>query len=49
MILNSPTTHYLSNVWDQYIFYKEINTFIQQGCIQLSKDIYIVPKDLYFK
>ncbi len=32
---------------------KEINTFIQQGCIKLikseSKDIYIVAKDFYFK
>ncbi len=34
------------------IFFKDINTFIQQGCIKLiksdSKDIYNVTKDFYF-
>jgi len=35
------------------IFLKEINTFIQQGCIQFiksdSKEMYNVTKDFYFK
>ncbi len=34
-------------------FFKEINTFIYQGCIKLiksdDKDIYNVTKDFYFK
>ncbi len=32
------------------MFLKEINIFIQQGCIKLFKSgIYYVPKDFYFK
>ncbi len=35
------------------ILFKEINTFIQQGCIKLvktdNKDLYIVLKPFYFK
>ncbi len=31
------------------IFFKEINTFIQQRCIQLIKYISTVAKDFYFK
>ncbi len=34
-------------------FFKEINTFTQQGCIKLikseSKDFYIVTIEFYFK
>ncbi len=36
--------HYCTKVWEQNIFFKEINIFIQQECIKLiksdSKDIY---------
>ncbi len=30
-------THYCSKVWAQFFLLKEINTFIQQGCITLIK------------
>ncbi len=43
---------YSSKVWGQS-FLREINTFIQQGCIKLikndSKEIYNVTKYFYFK
>ncbi len=43
--------HNPSNVWGQHVwFFKEIKTFIQQGCIQFiksdSQDIYNVTQDL---
>ncbi len=42
---------YRSEVWVQYLFSQEINTFIQQGCIKIikinSKDFCIVKKSLF--
>ncbi len=38
-ILSVNTLAYYSNVWG--LFFKEINTFIQQGCIKLIQ----VPKN----
>ncbi len=39
--------HYCSKVWGQWDLFKEINTFIQQGCIELIKrGSYVINNDI---